>query len=104
MHHKNIAHCDLKTINILMADGKDNSELKIIDFGISQICNKILEKRYGTLVYIAPEIMLKTGYGKPVDMWSIGVIMYKILKMGKHPYLQQCKSKKEQTKLLKKPE
>ena len=35
MHQQNVAHCDLKTINILMADSKDDSQIKIIDFGIS---------------------------------------------------------------------
>ena len=84
IHKKGYVHADIKTINILMADKFDTSKTKIIDFGISQkIQGKAqLEKRCGTLMYIAPEVISKEGYGSAIDVWSTAVIMYRLLKLG----------------------
>ena len=67
-------------MNILLSDKDDYSKLKIIDFGICQKIQKRerLEKRWGTLMYIAPEIIKKEGYGPAVDIWATAIIMYKL--------------------------
>lgn len=46
-------------------------------------------------MYIAPEVVQKEGYGPPVDIWSTAIIMYKLFKLGKHPFLEGKETKKE---------
>lgn len=54
----------------------------ITDFGLSKILrgqDDILTTACGAPGYVAPEILLQTGYHKPVDLWSVGVILYTLL-------------------------
>ena len=84
-HNHNICHRDLKPENILYlnaGDEKDNP-IKIIDFGLSQACDK-LKTRVGTAYYVSPEI-LKGKYTELCDIWSAGVILY-ILLSGDPPF------------------
>lgn len=56
----------------------ENAELLITDFGLSKLLknnNEVLTTACGTPGYVAPEVLLGTGHGKPVDIWSVGVIM-----------------------------
>ena len=69
------------------------SRVKIIDFGLADYTAKALFKRCGSMHYMAPEIIKKQAYGKEVDIWSIGILMYKLLKLGKHPYLNESLSR-----------
>ncbi|KAF2070104.1 hypothetical protein CYY_008578 [Polysphondylium violaceum] len=87
LHSKDIVHCDLKPENLLYSDHSDNAVIKLCDFGLSQKCpqGNQLRSLVGTLTYMAPEISNCTGYGKPVDMWSLGVIIY-ILLCGFPPF------------------
>jgi len=87
LHSKDIVHCDLKPENLLYSDHSDNAVIKLCDFGLSQKCpsGSQLKSLVGTLTYMAPEISNCTGYGKPVDMWSLGVIIY-ILLCGFPPF------------------
>jgi len=81
LHSYGIIHRDLKPENILMTDATDNADLKISDFGLSKIIgphDKCYEP-YGTLHYVAPEILLCLPYDKKVDLWSLGIITYIIL-------------------------
>ena len=61
---------DLKPENLLFRTHEDNAELLIADFGLSRIIDeeqfRILTTTCGTPGYMAPEIFLKTGHGKPV--------------------------------------
>eukprot|EP01129_Flabellula_baltica_P007819 TRINITY_DN3057_c0_g1_i1.p1 TRINITY_DN3057_c0_g1~~TRINITY_DN3057_c0_g1_i1.p1 ORF type:complete len:435 (-),score=112.77 TRINITY_DN3057_c0_g1_i1:48-1301(-) len=85
-HDKNIVHRDLKPENLMFAD-KECTVLKLIDFGISAMLahdEDVLYDRVGTRTYMAPEIVTGGGYGKPADMYSLGVIMY-ILLVGYPP-------------------
>ena len=102
IHRQGYVHGDIKTMNILMADADDFSKIKIIDFGICQKVKKrtLLEKRWGTLMYIAPEIIKKEGYGPVVDIWSTAIILYKLCMMGKHPFLENAEGKKEILQIL----
>ncbi|UZO29188.1 uncharacterized protein OCT59_022675 [Rhizophagus irregularis] len=88
LHDHEIVHRDLKPENLLFKDKTDNAKLMITDFGLSKIMkddNDILMTACGTPGYVAPEILLQTGHGKAVDIWSLGVIAY-ILLCGYTPF------------------
>lgn len=80
LHDMNICHRDLKPENILFKRENDDTQIKIIDFGLSKKLKtgKRMHKKLGTPYYLAPEI-LEEDYGIEVDMWSIGVIAYVLL-------------------------
>src|SRR6266498_409077 len=82
LHDHEIVHRDLKPENLLFSDKTENTNLMITDFGLSKILrhnNDILMTACGTPGYVAPEVLRQTGHGKPVDVWSVGVIMYTLL-------------------------
>jgi serine/threonine protein kinase len=81
LHSFGVAHRDLKPENILMASDDDNCDCKIVDFGLSKIIgpNQTSLDPFGTLSYVAPEVLLQKPYGKEVDVWSLGVITYLLL-------------------------
>jgi len=81
LHSFGVAHRDLKPENILMVSDDNESDLKIVDFGLSKIIgpNEHSLDPFGTLSYVAPEVLLQKPYGKEVDLWSLGVIMYLLL-------------------------
>jgi len=64
-----------------MVSDDDDSDLKIVDFGLSKIIgpNESSLDPFGTLSYVAPEVLLQKPYGKEVDLWSLGVITYLLL-------------------------
>lgn len=79
--HKNkIVHRDLKPENIVFETKEEDSVLKVIDFGTSEVfsAGELLHKPMGTCYYVAPEVLLK-NYTEKCDVWSCGVIMYFIL-------------------------
>ena len=73
-----VIHRDLKPENVLLTSSSDDSDIRILDFGLSKIStpNEKCTEPYGTLTYCAPEIILDEPYNKEVDMWSIGVMTY----------------------------
>ncbi|KAJ9475506.1 putative Calcium/calmodulin-dependent protein kinase I (putative) [Pseudozyma hubeiensis] len=83
LHDQGIVHRDLKPENLLFRDKTEESDLLIADFGLSRVVDDekitVLSTTCGTPGYMAPEIFKKTGHGKPVDMWAIGVITYFLL-------------------------
>ena len=81
LHSFGVAHRDLKPENILMVSDNEDSDLKIVDFGLSKIIgpNESSIDPFGTLSYVAPEVLLQKPYGKEVDVWSLGVITYLLL-------------------------
>ena len=92
LHQNGICHRDLKPENLLLSepDGATGEvTVKICDFGLSVILKEedgdILQEKQGTWAYWAPEMFATLGYGKQVDLWSLGVIMY-ILLAGQHPF------------------
>lgn len=93
-----IAHRDMKPDNIMMADNDENSEIKLIDFGLSKIIGPKERSKdpFGTIPYAAPEIILRKPYSHSVDIWSLGVTMFFLL-TGFHPF-----DSHDQQELLKK--
>ena len=98
-HNQGICHRDLKMENILFLTTKKDSQIKIIDFGLSTCIKKkklvqyITGKNYGTINmelpvgsphYISPEV-LKGKYNQKCDIWSAGVILYAMLS-GSFPF------------------
>ena len=81
LHSYGIAHRDLKPENILLVDESSDSDVKIMDFGLSRIIgpDETSTEPFGTLSYVAPEVLLQKCYDKRVDIWSLGIISYLLL-------------------------
>ncbi len=80
MHSNKIVHRDLKPENLLMTNPDDDADVKIVDFGFASSSEGFdLSEQCGTPAYIAPEILFNKLHGAPVDMWSLGVILYILL-------------------------
>jgi len=79
-HSQNIIHRDLKPENLLLTSKEDDANIKLADFGFAtEVDGNNCKKQVGTPGYIAPEIIQNQLYGKPIDMWSFGVILYILL-------------------------
>lgn len=86
-HSMGVSHRDLKPENILFEADEKNSEIKLIDFGLSKKYTNEAEKMntiLGTPYYVAPEV-LKGEYDNKCDVWSIGAITY-IMLSGEPPF------------------
>ena len=81
LHQYGIVHRDLKPDNIMITQQNDFGIIKIMDFGLSKIVSpqEKMVDGYGSLSYVAPEVLLRTPYNKEVDIWSIGVILFYML-------------------------
>lgn len=92
LHSKNIIHRDLKLENFLFQDESSDSELKMIDFGLSKHFHtgELQHECVGTPYTVAPEVIIsKEGYDAKVDVWAIGVITYLLLS-GETPFGGAC--------------
>ncbi|XP_064191397.1 serine/threonine-protein kinase DCLK2-like isoform X1 [Anguilla rostrata] len=86
LHGMKIVHRDIKPENLLVCDGPDGTKsLKLGDFGLATVVEEPLHTVCGTPTYVAPEIILESGYGLKVDIWAAGVITY-ILLCGFPPF------------------
>jgi len=81
LHKYGVLHRDLKPENIMLSDMGENSVIKIMDFGLSKILgpNEKVADGYGTLSFVAPEVLVRQPYNKQIDIWSLGVILYLML-------------------------
>ncbi|KAE9614320.1 putative protein kinase CAMK-CDPK family [Lupinus albus] len=91
-HLQGIVHRDLKPENFLFTSKDENSELKVIDFGLSDFVkpDERLNDIVGSAYYVAPEVLRRT-YTTEADVWSVGVIAY-ILLCGNRPFWAQTES------------
>jgi len=89
-HDHHVAHRDLKPENLLLQNTKDDSNIKIADFGFAKRVKKpkSLTTQCGTPGYVAPEILKGLPYDEKADMWSVGVILY-ILLGGYPPFIEE---------------
>ena len=76
LHNKNIIYRDLKPENILI---HKSGYLKLTDFGFAKIVEGRTYTLCGTPEYLAPEIILNKGHGKPVDWWTCGILLYEMI-------------------------
>jgi calcium/calmodulin-dependent protein kinase I len=86
IHDKGVVHRDLKPENLLLTSDSDDANIKIADFGLARRVGNC-KGTVGSPMYVAPEVLLKQKYGKPVDVWGIGVIVY-ILLCGNPPFYE----------------
>ncbi|GLT91955.1 hypothetical protein SLE2022_098160 [Rubroshorea leprosula] len=88
-HFMGVMHRDLKPENFLMVSKDENSPIKATDFGVSVFIEqgKIYRDLAGSQYYLAPEV-LKHEYGKEIDVWSAGIILYTLLS-GAPPFLAE---------------
>jgi len=81
LHSYGIVHRDLKPENILMTDLSSSADMRLLDFGLSKIVgnDEKCTEPYGTLSFVAPEVLQGKPYDKSVDLWSIGIITFLLL-------------------------
>jgi serine/threonine protein kinase len=81
LHSYGIVHRDLKLENVMMSDTTDKSVPKLVDFGLAKMIgpNEKAEEPFGTLGYVAPEILEKKPYSPQCDLWSLGCIIFALL-------------------------
>ncbi|CAF2077737.1 unnamed protein product [Brassica oleracea] len=91
-HLQGVVHRDLKPENFLYTSKEENSQLKVIDFGLSDFVrpDERLNDIVGSAYYVAPEV-LHRSYTTEADVWSIGVIAY-ILLCGSRPFWARTES------------
>ncbi|MDR3736442.1 MAG: protein kinase [Acidobacteriaceae bacterium] len=87
LHSYGIVHRDIKPENVLMVSKSEESDVKIVDFGLSKMVgpNQLCNEPFGTLSYVAPEVLQQKPYGKAVDVWSLGILAY-LMMVGSLPF------------------
>ncbi|XP_015764537.1 PREDICTED: calcium/calmodulin-dependent protein kinase type II delta 2 chain-like [Acropora digitifera] len=94
-HHNNVVHRDLKPENLLLASKEKGAAVKLADFGLAIEVDGDKHGWYGfagTPGYLSPEVLKKEPYGRPVDLWACGVILY-ILLVGYPPFWDEDQHK-----------
>ncbi|XP_051539795.1 calcium/calmodulin-dependent protein kinase type II delta chain-like isoform X2 [Myxocyprinus asiaticus] len=94
-HQLGVVHRDLKPENLLLASKCKNAAVKLADFGLAIEVQGDQQAWFGfagTPGYLSPEVLRKEAYGKPVDIWACGVILY-ILLVGYPPFWDEDQHK-----------
>ncbi len=85
-HSHKIIHRDIKLDNIFISE---NGDYKLGDFGVARTIEKTISglSKKGTYTYMAPEVYKGQPYGTNVDIYSLGIVMYKLLNNNREPFL-----------------
>ncbi|MGH0164915.1 UNVERIFIED_CONTAM: hypothetical protein FKN15_076895 [Acipenser sinensis] len=95
IHQHDIVHRDLKPENLLLASKMKGAAVKLADFGLAIEVQGEQQAWFGfagTPGYLSPEVLRKDPYGKPVDIWACGVVLY-ILLVGYPPFWDEDQHK-----------
>ena len=81
LHSFGIVHRDLKPENVMMINETENSDIRLVDFGLSKLIgpNETCAEPFGTMGYAAPEVLQGKPYDKSVDSWSMGIVSYLLI-------------------------
>lgn len=87
LHERNIVHRDIKPENVLFVSNQDETDVKLIDFGLARTHSSsegYMTNQVGTPYYMSPGV-LQGKYDKSCDLWAIGIVAY-ILLAGYPPF------------------
>ncbi|EDV20975.1 uncharacterized protein TRIADDRAFT_31065, partial [Trichoplax adhaerens] len=87
-HQNNIIHRDIKPKNLMISCSNGEETVKLIDFGLAIEVHPEIQEWHGfagTLKYLSPEMIQNQPYGKPIDLWGCGAVLYALL-VGYPPY------------------
>lgn len=92
IHELGIVHRDIKLENIMMSDTNNFAQPKLADFGLARMIspNETANEPFGTLGYVAPEVLQKKPYSFSCDVWSIGCILFALV-TGSLPFDHETK-------------
>uniref|UniRef100_A0A8B9JDR9 CaM kinase-like vesicle-associated protein n=1 Tax=Astyanax mexicanus TaxID=7994 RepID=A0A8B9JDR9_ASTMX len=88
LHSLNIVHRNLKLENLMYYTENNHNKVVLRDFYLSRFENGSITEPCGTPEYLAPEVVARHRYGRPVDCWAVGVIMYMLLS-GNPPFYDE---------------
>ena len=96
IHQREIVFRDLKPENLVF---ESKGHVKLVDFGFATLLshNARTKTICGTVEYIAPEVLARKGYGRSVDLWSAGILLYEMV-AGLSPYYSEIGSLSEMQK------
>ncbi|KAJ3081419.1 hypothetical protein HK102_002355, partial [Quaeritorhiza haematococci] len=102
-HEHGKVHRDLKPGNLFLLSKHDLDSVKLGDFGVAadEVGYFALNTRAGTLYYMAPEVLARKFYGRPCDMWSLGVVTWQLL-FGEVPYIPRSRNERGMLAKIKK--
>ncbi|TSM36138.1 CaM kinase-like vesicle-associated protein [Bagarius yarrelli] len=89
LHSLHIVHRNIKLENLVYYNRLKHSKIVISDFHLAKLENGLIKEPCGTPEYLAPEVVGRQRYGRPVDCWAIGVVMY-ILLSGNPPFYDEA--------------
>ena len=92
-----IIHRDLKPENIMFRKENDINSLVLCDFGLAGeiFGNSFIDSKCGTLLFMAPEVIMNRRYDSLVDIWSVGIIMFILESGGRHPIYEKSMNSKD---------
>ena len=95
LNSQGIVHRDIKPANILLKDKNSLDDIRLADFGLSEALptfeghklKKNFSSKCGTILYMAPEYFTKDSFTNAVDIWALGIILFKMLSEDlTHPF------------------
>ena len=98
LHKKNIIHRDIKPENILFKNKDDLSSVIICDFGLAYHLSNYetsTSGSCGTVIYMAPEVLMKRNYDVLIDSFSAGIVLFILCSGGMHPFYSGSQTRKE---------